>query len=821
MDDDQDDYKPGKEEEEEDDDDGDVKEEDDDKDDLQEVEPPKPSPKKRTSAPKKTSAKTESKSTLNNKSVSGETAEEILAKIPDAKLPEPVEGTFNYHAAMASKSKIQQTGETVELNEAKPFCLSGFTIVFTGILPRLDREASENLAKRYGAKVTKSISGKTSLVVLGEEAGPSKVKKIKDLKIKAIDEDGFIQLINSMPAEGGDGALANAAKERRESEERKIQEEAQALAKEEERQEKEKLKKQRENKLKNSQSGSRPPPEEARVIPNSEKLWTVKYHPTNTNQLCGNKGQVQKLRTWLSNWFINQKKGFKETGKDGSGSRACLISGPPGIGKTTSAHIIAKELGFDVLEKNASDVRSKSLLNSNLKSVLNNTSVVGFFKHQNDKEHNENERKFCLIMDEVDGMSSGDHGGAGALSAFCRITNMPLILICNDKSLPKMRTFDRVTYDLPFRRPLEQEVKSRLMTIAMREGIKLDPIVIGQLVAATHNDIRQMINLLSTVSKTQKKIGPEQSKDIAKSWQKHTILKPFDITGRLLNGQIYNANSNHTLNDKINLYFNDIDFTPLMIQENYLYTRPSGAESSKDHLARVAQAADDISISDGVNSLIRSSEQQWSLLPFHAIMSSVKPSLEVAGSISQRINFAGWLGQNSKALKYQRLLQEIQYHSRLRTSTDKSELRLDYIPLLLSRLTEPILQDGESGIESVIEMMDYYYLTKEDWESIIDLGIGNSKGDAILKKIPTKVKTSFTRKYNSTNHPVAIYRTGNSLGLGKNTKKDKVDFDDVIEDDTNLPDEIEEVEDEGKIDAKKDKLIKQIKSKPTKKPKKK
>ena len=32
-----------------------------------------------------------------------------------------------------------------------------------------------------------------------------------------------------------------------------------------------------------------------------------------------------------------------------------------------------------------------------------------------------------------------------------------------------MRTFDRVTYDLPFRRPSENEVKSRLMTIAFRE----------------------------------------------------------------------------------------------------------------------------------------------------------------------------------------------------------------------------------------------------------------------------------------------------------------------------------------------------------------
>lgn len=774
---------------------------------------PKPAPKKVTASiqnePNQLIAKNE------------ESLEDILLRIPDAELPEDDGQEVDFRAIIAKSKQSdgggQSSGEPVELPEAKPYCLSGLTIVFTGVLPTLDRSASENLAKRYGARVTKSILGKTNLVVLGEEAGPSKVKKIKSLKIKAINEQGFIELIKSMPADGGSNKLAEAAKQKREAEDRKILEDAEA----EERKEIERIKKEKQIKAQaqaqaqaqakklNNKDVNRLPAEPAKVISNDEKLWTVKYAPTNVAQLCGNKGQVNKLKNWLDNWFENAKKGFKNPGPDGSGVfRAVLISGPPGIGKTSAAHLIAKDLGFDVLEKNASDVRSKTLLNNNVKSVLNNTSVVGFFKHKDDEEHHENDQKFCLIMDEVDGMSSGDHGGAGALSSFCKITKMPLILICNDKSLPKMRTFDRVTFDLTFRRPSEVEVRSRLMTIAHREKIKLDPTVIGQLVQATNNDIRQIINLLATVSKTQKTIGHEQSGDIVKSWQKHTILKPFDITGKLLNGQIYNPLSKFTLNDKINLYFNDIDFTPLMIQENYLFTRPVDVTSAKDHLLRVAEAADDLSQSDHVNSLIRSSEQQWSLLPFHAIMSSIKPSLKVAGSMTNRINFASWLGQNSKAMKYQRLLQELQYHSRLKTSTDKSGLRLDYIPTLVKKLTKPLLDDGENGIEDVIKLMDEYFLTKEDWDGLVDFGVGNNKGELIVKKIPTKVKSSFTRKYNSMAHPVAIYKTGNSVG-GK-VKKEKVDFDDVIEDDTAI-DEVEEEIDSDKIDTKKDKLIKEVK----------
>ncbi|ODV76637.1 DNA replication factor C, large subunit [Suhomyces tanzawaensis NRRL Y-17324] len=789
-----------------------------------EVVSPKKTPKTAAS-PKKTPKTTGSpKKAPKAAQPAGMTADDVLQNIPDAVLPEVDEDKkFNFFAK--SKDESGASSMSIDIPEAQPNCLSGLTIVFTGVLPRLDRDASENLAKRYGAKVTKSISGKTSLVVIGDEAGPSKVKKIKQLGVKAIDEDGFIQLLRSMPMEGGDGDAAVKARLKREEEELKIIEQARQDEENERKQEEQRkiaqAKRLQEQERAQSQAASqgqasRQPPEQAKVVPNEDKLWTVRHAPKDVTQLCGNKGQIQKLKTWLTNWFDNSKRGFKDSGTDGAGFRACLISGPPGIGKTSAAHLVAKELGFDILEKNASDVRSKSLLNANIKSVLNNTSVMGFFNKE-DSANAKSKTKFCLIMDEVDGMSSGDHGGAGALSAFCRITKMPMILICNDKSLPKMRTFDRVTFDLPFRRPSETEVKSRLMAIAFREKVKLDPTVIGQLVQATSNDMRQMINLLSTVSKTQKVIGADQAKSAASSWKKQTILKPFDITARLLNGQIYLPGSNHSLNDKIDLYFNDIDFAPLMIQENYLLTRPMNCKTGLEHLERVASAADDISQSDRVNSLIRSSEQQWSLLPFHGVLSSVSPSAAVAGNVSQRINFAGWLGQNSKAMKYQRILQELQYHTRLRTSTDKKELRLDYLSVLAKRLSNPILTRGEEGIEETINVMDYYYLTKEDWDSILDLGVGESRGELVAKKIPTKVKTAFTRKYNGGVHPTAIYKTGNSLASA--AKKSSVDYEDVIEDDTNEKEEAEE-EDSDKIDEKKDKLIKKkaSKAKPKAKP---
>lgn len=634
------------------------------------------------------------------------------------------------------------------------------------------------------------------------------MEKIKQLKVKAIDEEGFKQLIAGMPAEGGDGAAAEKARLKKEQEEAQAMEDAQKIiAQEDAKKERIKLAK---------SSGAVVSKED--IIRDEDKLWTVKYAPTNLQQICGNKSSVAKLKSWLSNWEINKKNKFKNAGRDGTGVfRTAMLYGPPGIGKTTAAHLVAKELGYDILEQNASDVRSKSLLNAGVKNALDNMSVVGFFKHKDDLA-DENGKRFVIIMDEVDGMSGGDRGGVGQLAQFCRKTSTPMILICNERNLPKMRPFDRVCLDLQFRRPDANSVKSRLMTIAIREGFKLDPNVIDKLIQTTRGDIRQIINLLSTISKTTKSIGHDNIKAISSAWEKNIALKPFDIAHKLLDGYIYTDVGSHsfTLNDKIALYFDDFDFAPLMIQENYLNCKPANLPRGKTHIQAVAEAAESISQGDLVERKIRSSEQLWSLLPLHAVLSSVRPASKVAGHMTGRINFSSWLGQNSKMNKYYRLLQELQYHTRLSTSTNKIGLRLEYMPLLKKELLNPLLENGSEGIPQVIQLMDEYYLTKEDWDTIMEFMIGPDVTVQQLKKIPTQTKTAFTRKYNSMTHPVAIYKAGTSTGTGGGARSTP-DFEDVVDAD-NVATPADDDDEEGKesLDLKKDKLIKQ-KARPSKK----
>lgn len=73
--------------------------------------------------------------------------------------------------------------------------LEGKNIVVTGVPPTLGRKNAEALVEKYGGHLTKSLSKKTSLVVVGNDAGPTKLEKIADLGVDTLNEDEFVALL--------------------------------------------------------------------------------------------------------------------------------------------------------------------------------------------------------------------------------------------------------------------------------------------------------------------------------------------------------------------------------------------------------------------------------------------------------------------------------------------------------------------------------------------------------------------------------------------------------------------------------------------------
>ena len=605
---------------------------------------------------KKSPAKKRGEAKSKDASLERSEVQEIFDSIPTIRPPTPPDRSgskkFDFRAAV---QRPQPDIATVskEIPVGADNCLGGLTFVFTGLLDSLQREEGIELVKRYGGKVTGGPSSKTSYVVLGNDAGPKKLETIAKYNLKVINENGLFELIRRLPANGGDGKAAEKFEAKKREEESK----AVLLAAEMDEQEKRAAKEAAAAlKVGNATNAMASGNSQQHAAPRFDsRLWTVKYAPTTTSMICGNKAQVEKLQAWLRAWPSNLRTQFRKAGRDGFGVfRAVMIHGPPGIGKTTAAHLAVQLEGYDFVESNASDTRSKRLVESGLKGVLDTTSLRGYFAGNGKKIVTER-KKLALIMDEVDGMSAGDRGGVGALAAACKKTTIPIILICNDRRLPKMKPFDNVTYDMQFKKPTVDQIRSRIMTICYREGLKIPTNVINSLIEGSRADIRQVINMLSTAKLDQSVMDFDQSKKMSKSWEKQLILKPWDIVNKILGGGMFASSSVSTLNDKIELYFNDHEFSSLMLQENYLATQPilanpcSGKEKALKLLELSDSAAESISDGDLVDRMIHGSQQQWSLMPTHAVFSFVRPASFMSGSLAgNQTRFTSWLGNNSK-----------------------------------------------------------------------------------------------------------------------------------------------------------------------------
>ncbi|KAL5118236.1 DNA replication factor C complex subunit Rfc1 [Pleosporales sp. CAS-2024a] len=794
-----------------------------DRDDTEEEEEEEEKPKK-----SRTKKANSNKSPAKKKAKKEDVAESadiqaIYDSIPTVRAPTPPpkdpDAKFDWRANAGRAEPAPLQGSSGDMPSGSDTCLAGLSFVFTGVLQKWGRTEAQELVKRHGGKVTGAPSKKTSYVVLGTDAGPSKLQKIRDMEIKTIDEDGLSMLIEKLTAAGnkGDSKAQAAYKEKQRKEEEAIQKQAEEMIKEEN-------KRQKEKNAADVAAGRTPASAVTAAAHNAgpavdSRLWTTKYAPSSLNQICGNKATVEKLQRWLQRFPKNVKTGFKLAGADGSGVfRAVMLHGPPGIGKTTAAHLVAKLEGYDIVERNASDTRSKKLIEEGLRGVLSTNSLHGYFAGDGKKVESA-KKKLVLIMDEVDGMSAGDRGGVGALAAVCKKTEVPMILICNDRRLPKMKPFDFVTFDLPFRRPTVDQIRSRIMTIAFREGLKMPAPVINALIEGSHADIRQVVNMISTAKLDQAAMDFDSGKQMSKNWEKHVILKPWDITQKILGGGMFAASSKATLNEKIELYFNDHEFSHLMLQENYLGTSPiqalgySGKEQNMKKLELASQAADSISDGDLVDRMIHGSQQQWSLMPTHAVFSFVRPASFVAGSTAgNQTRFTSWLGKNSSMNKFSRLVKEIQAHMRLRSSGDRHEIRQQYIPVLWTEMVQKLQKEGKDAVGPIIDLMDSYFLTKDDFDAIMELGVGPMDQEKV--KIETQAKATFTRLYNQQSHPLPFMKAS-SVVAPKKQAKEKPDLEEAIDesDEGEVIEEIKDEDEDEEVDLSKDKYVKQPKKK--------
>ena len=407
--------------------------------------------------------------------------------------------------------------------------------------------------------------------------------------------------------------------------------------------------------------------------------FVTKYAPKTTADIIGHKDSIQQLTTWLTAYP--------------SGQKGVLVTGPPGIGKTTTVHLIAESLGYHVTEYNASDTRSVSMLRGLLGLGMKRL------------------RKEVIVMDEVDGFTGQERGGVGELAELIRASNVPFLCIANHL-VPKLAPLQKACLTIKFSRPVKSTIAASLLKVCKAEGLSLTKVELETLCEKNGNDIRAILN--------QMEFGAGSSDKDA-----NLKLDLFSATQKLL------GNKRLTMTEAEDLVFVDYGMVPLMVQEGYL-------AASRNSLEDAVIAAETISMGDLMNRRLWQT-QDWTLLP-HVVHTTVAVARSVSGPCPFQI-FPQLLGKNSKRAKHRRFLEDV---ARSRQISAKSA-RLDEVEAIQTIGLQPLasLKGDKTDlpkIKTVIGRLDAIGLSKEQLENVSEISTS--------VELPSKVKSALTREYN-------------------------------------------------------------------------
>ncbi|KAK9239464.1 hypothetical protein V1525DRAFT_398165 [Lipomyces kononenkoae] len=254
-------------------------------------------------------------------------------------------------------------------------------------------------------------------------------------------------------------------------------------------------------------------------------LWVEKWRAKKWIDLIGDERTHRLLLRWLQQWShavfktpVNTGSGRYRFGDSNASKivptdpyhrphkKLLLLHGAPGLGKTTIAHVAARQAGYDVLEINASDDRSGTLVHDKIRGAIDS--------------HRVGTKPVCIVIDEIDGAAE-----AGLIHVLFDILNSdskavqqghrssanirkyrknksakfllrPIIAICNDPFVTALRSLRPLAEMLSYRRAPTPTIVSRLIEICTREKLSVDCRTLTELVDSMDGDVRCCINTL-------------------------------------------------------------------------------------------------------------------------------------------------------------------------------------------------------------------------------------------------------------------------------------------------------------------------------------
>lgn len=204
--------------------------------------------------------------------------------------------------------------------------------------------------------------------------------------------------------------------------------------------------------------------------------WQEKYRPEKFSEIFGQEEAINKIQFFLTNFSQPRAK------------KAIILHGSPGIGKTTIAHVIAKETNSEIFELNASDLRNKGKLQEILKPAIEQQSLI--------------KKNKIILIDETDGITGTDRGGITEIISLLNTTNYPIILTANDAWSKKLSPLRKKTEIVELKEIAPSIIKNILIKILNKENKFIHNKLLNQISIKSKGDLRSAINDLQTLVHT-------------------------------------------------------------------------------------------------------------------------------------------------------------------------------------------------------------------------------------------------------------------------------------------------------------------------------